>query len=135
MSGRDPTHWLHRLDPDEWLAAAEVELAHCREALERRAVRPGVTHARRAAGMAVNAVLVLREDPRFGRSYMEHVVALCTDEGSPAEVREGAARLRDTAPAPPELVKLGRPDLGVLEAARTIVESCRRQVAQLRLNG
>ena len=58
MPGPDPAHWLHRLTADEWLAAAATELELCAETLERRAFRPGVTHARRAAGMAWNAVLV-----------------------------------------------------------------------------
>ena len=75
MPGSDPGHWLHRLDAAEWLAAAATELSHAEEKLTQRAVRPGVTHARRAAGMAWNAVLVKAPDERYGRSYMEHVVA------------------------------------------------------------
>jgi len=62
MPGTDPTHWLRRFDADEWLLAADTELRHCEETLARRAVRPAVTHARRAAGMAWNAVLVLTAD-------------------------------------------------------------------------
>ena len=100
-AGTDPYHWLRRLTAPEWLAAADTELAHCQAALSRRAVRPGVTHARRAAGMAVNAVLVVREDPRFGRSYMEHVIALAADAAAPDEVRAAATLLRNTPAAPP----------------------------------
>jgi hypothetical protein len=55
---KDPGHWLYRLTVEEWLAAAEHELRLCEEALGRRAFRPGVTLARRAVGMAWNAVLV-----------------------------------------------------------------------------
>jgi hypothetical protein len=126
---RDPGHWLYRLDPGEWLAAADTELAHAAAALARRALRPGVTHARRAAGMAWNAVLVLAADGRYGRSYMEHVVALASDETVPAEVRTAAARLRDTPAAPPALVTIGPPDTGALEAARIIVAYAREKVA------
>ena len=132
MPGPDPAHWLHRLTADEWLAAAATELEHCAETLERRAFRPGVTHARRAAGMAWNAVLVLAEDPTFGRSYMEHVVALAKDTGSPDEVRAAAELLRDTPPLPPELITLGKPDLRVLEAARKIASYAATRVAGLR---
>jgi hypothetical protein len=117
-----PDHWLYRLSAPGWLAAAQTELRQCEEALGRRAIRPGITHARRAAGMAWNAVLVMAPDEKYGRSYMEHVVALATDEGAPAPVREAAARLRDTPPTPPQLVQLGRPDLAPLQAARTIVD-------------
>jgi hypothetical protein len=132
MPGTDPTHWLHRLSADEWLAAAETELRHCEEALARRAARPGVTHARRSAGMALNAVLVLRQDDRFGRSYMEHVVALSSDETAPAAVREAAQALREIPPAPPELITLGKPDMRALNAAAAIVEYARARVGELR---
>jgi hypothetical protein len=131
---------LHRLTPAEWLAAAETELEHTAETLGRRAFRPGVTHARRAAGMAWNAVLAAEPDEAraadllatFGRSYMEHVVALAVAAGVPDEVRAAAQLLRDTPPTPPELVQLGKPDLRVLEAARAIAAHAR---AQVRLNG
>jgi hypothetical protein len=130
MPTRDPAHWLLRLTAAEWLAAAETELVHAEAALTRRAARTGVTHARRAAGMAWNAVLAAAPDPegpenaRYGRSYMDHVVALASskdEDDAPAEVRAAAQRLRDTAPRPPELVTIGKPDLAPLEAARTIV--------------
>jgi len=101
----------------------------CAAALARRAARPAVTLARRAAGMAWNAVLAHSPDDRFGRSYMEHVVALALDERVPAEVRAAAGVLRDTAPVPPVLVQIGRPEGGhdaPLLAARTVVEHARR---------
>jgi hypothetical protein len=130
VPGADPSHWLHRLTPAEWLAAAETELAHARQALARRAARPGVTHARRAAGMAWNAVLAAAPDDdaaaalvaRYGRSYMEHVAALASAADVPADVCAAAQRLRDTPPAPPELVRLGKPDLGPAEDARAILD-------------
>jgi hypothetical protein len=133
LAGTDPTHWLRRLSPAGWLAAADTELTHCQETLARRAVRPGVTHARRAAGMAVNAVLVLAPDDRLGRSYMDHVVALAGDAGAsaPGEVRAAAVLLRDTPAAPPELVTLGRPDMRALEAATRIVQWARSESARL----
>ena len=132
MPGPDPAHWLHRLTPDEWLAAATTELDHCAETLARRAVRPAVTHARRAAGMAWNAVLVLAEEPRFGRSYMEHVIALTGDAGLPDEVRAAAQALRDTPAAPPELITLGKPDMTILQPAQRIVTFAGARVAALR---
>jgi hypothetical protein len=130
MPGPDPSHWLHRLTPAEWLAAAATELQHAAEALARRAVRPGVTHARRAAGMAWNAVLAAAPEvedalvARFGRSYMDHVAALAGATDVPEDVRAAAAFLRDTPPAPPTLITLGKPgepDMRALDAARTIV--------------
>ena len=95
-------------------------------ALQRRAFRPGVTHARRAAGMAWNAVLTAHPDERSGRSYMEHVVALAADATEPDEIRAAAQRLRDTPPAPPELVTLGKPDLGPAHDARAILNHAHR---------
>jgi len=131
MPGPDPSHWLHRLDAAEWLAAAETELQHCAETLGRRAYRPAVTHARRAAGMACNAILVGEEHPAWGRSYMDHVVALVEDEGAPEEVRAAARVLKETPAAAPELVPLGKPDLRALEAAQRIAAWAREKIARL----
>jgi hypothetical protein len=132
MPGTDPTHWLFRLSADEWLAAAETELRHCQEALARRAARPGVTHARRGAGMALNAILVLRQNEGYGRSYMDHVVALSTDEAAPETVRAAAQALREIPPAPPELITLGKPDMRALDAAEAIMAYARARVGELR---
>jgi hypothetical protein len=131
MAGPDPSHWLHRLTPDEWLAAAQTELAACEGALVRRVYRTGVTHARRGAGMALNAVLAIEAHEHWGRSYMEHVAALAGDPIAPDLVRTAAHDLVNTPPAPPELVRLGKPDLHVLESARTILGWARARVAAL----
>jgi HEPN domain-containing protein len=128
VPGSDAGHWLHRLDAGEWLDAATTELAHGAQAFGRRAFRPGVTHARRAAGMALNALLVRDEHTRWGRSYMEHVLALADDAAVPEEVRTAARLLRDTPPQAPELVALGKPDLAPLEAARAITAWARAQL-------
>jgi len=130
MPGPDPAHWLHRLTAAEWLAAADNELALAEAALARRAFRPGVTHARRAAGMAWNAVLVATPDAddRYGRSYMDHVHALADAPDLPDELRHAAQLLRDTSPAPPQLVKLGPPEAAPARAARAIVEHARARI-------
>ena len=132
MPGSDPGHWLHRFDAAEWLAAAATELVYCEEKLNNRAFRPGVTHARRAAGMAWNAVLVKAPDERYGRSYMDHVVALAQtaddDAAIPEAVRAAAQTLRDTPALPPALITIGKPDMSALEAARVIVEYAKARV-------
>ncbi|MBC8131359.1 MAG: hypothetical protein H7X95_00150 [Deltaproteobacteria bacterium] len=122
---KDPSHWLYRLTAEEWLAAADTELQHCADTLRRRAFRPGVTHARRAVGMAWNAVLIESPDVRFGRSYMEHVAALAGDDHTPEAPRRAAQYLKDTSPAPPALVTLGQPDLAPLNAAQVLVDYAR----------
>lgn len=133
MTTVDPSHWLRRLDPDQWIAAAENELVQCQQALARRAYRPGVTHARRAAGMALNGILFLQEQPSWGRSYMEHVAALVGDDAAPEEVRAAARALHDTPAAPPELVPLGKPDLHTHTAARTIIDWAQARIRALAL--
>ena len=125
----DPQHWLRRLTAEEWQRAAEHELSLCLARLQQRSVRAGVTHARRAAGMAWNAVLLHGEDPAYGRSYMEHVVALATDAAQPEAIRT-AARLLGSAPTlPPTLIQIGKPDLSAHEAAAAIVAHARALVA------
>jgi hypothetical protein len=128
MPDKDPAHWLYRLRPDEWLRAADNELGHAEEALGRRAVRPAVTHARRAAGMAANALLWRTERPGWGRSYMEHVIAMCDDATAPETIRQAARQLRDTPPAPPALLRLGAPDRGAIDAAAAIVSWVRSAI-------
>lgn len=94
----DPDHWLYRLDAASWLRAAASELAAGEANVSAR--RAAITHARRAAGMALNAALVLHAEAtgdfqaaaqRWGRSYIDHLRAL-------AEGDEAAA-----APLPPQL--------------------------------
>jgi hypothetical protein len=85
--------------------------------------------------MAVNAVLVLRDMPQLGRSYMEHVIALAAEVSVPDDVRAAATLLRNTPAAPPVLVPLGKPDLRVLEAARHIVAWARTTTAELTPDG
>jgi HEPN domain-containing protein len=128
----DDQDWLNRLSAPQWLAAAENEIAQGDVALGRRAIRPAVTHARRAAGMALNAILRLGAGPArraaWGRSYMEHVVALASDQDVPSEVQAAAALLRDTPPQAPPLVQLGAPDRRFLDAARRIADWVRAEV-------
>jgi hypothetical protein len=129
VPGTDPGHWLQRLDAAEWLAAASTELSLAHEKLSQRSVRPGITHARRAAGMAWNAVLVTAPDERYGRSYMDHVVALAAtaddDASIPDEVRAAARQLRDTPPQTSGLITIGKPDMAAHDAAQTIVAYAR----------
>jgi hypothetical protein len=129
MPGPDPGHWLYRLTAAEWLAAARTELAHAEAALSRREARPGITHARRAAGMAWNALLATTPDDRFGRSYMDHLNAAATAVDLPDAVRAAAKLLVETPPRPPELVTLGKPDMAPAEAARTILDHAARLAA------
>ena len=128
MPGRDPSHWLHRFDAGEWLRAAANELARAEEALAKKQQRPGVAGARRAAGMAWNAVLVGAEDEAYGRSYMDHLHALAKDERAPEAVRAAAAQLV-AAPLATNVVPLGRGDTRMADAARAIVDEARRRVS------
>lgn len=128
MPGRDPTHWLHRLSADEWLRAAANELTRAEQALAARQQRAGVTQARRAAGMAWNAVLATAEDEAYGRSYMDHLQALAKDASIPEPVRAAAQSLLD-AKLVAEVIPLGRGDTRLADAARAIVEHASARVA------
>jgi len=128
MPGRDPTHWLHRFDAEEWLRAAANELTRAEEALLHKQQRPGVAGARRAAGMAWNAVLVAVEDEAYGRSYMDHLRALAKDERVAEPVRAAAEQLVD-APLATNVIPLGRGDTRFADAARVIFDEARRRVS------
>ena len=128
MPGRDPTHWLHRFDAEEWLRAAANELTRAEEALLHKQQRPGVAGARRAAGMAWNAVLVAAEDEAYGRSYMDHLRALAKDERVAEPVRAAAEQLVG-APLQTNVIPLGRGDTRFADAARVIFDEARRRVS------
>jgi hypothetical protein len=119
---RDPEHWLYRLGAAEWLAAARTELQRSRLALRAKQHRPGLAHARRAAGMALNAMLVVHFDDRYGRSYMDHVNALGADQTAPAPVRAAARALREVSMQAPSVVTLGaRGSEALADAAEVVV--------------
>ena len=124
--------WLTRLSPEEWLSAAENELARATEALSSKHQRAGVTQARRAAGMAWNAVLCgiadVGERTRYGRSYMDHLRVLGNEASVSATVREAAAGLA-SAPLDAVLVQLGAGDVRLAKLAAVIVEEARRRMA------
>jgi hypothetical protein len=119
MDEQDSDHWLWRLDAQGWLAAADAELERGREHSTSR--RTAVTHARRAAGMALNGTLVAmlargcsREqcEHQWGRSYIDHLRAIAasdTHEPFDAEQRDRCRELLAIPVMPPTgLVKLAR---------------------------
>lgn len=123
----DPTHWLLRLSSEEWLSAAEGELVLAAAALAARKQREGLTYARRAAGMAWNAVLRREPDESYGRSYMDHLRALSRDDRRPTDVRAAARALLE-APMALELVPLGPGSPALAEAASIVVGRARAEV-------
>jgi HEPN domain-containing protein len=127
MSGSDPNHWLRRLSPEDWLQAAENELLRARHALHTKQQRPGVAGARRAAGMAWNAVLSIAPDEAYGRSYMDHLKAMATDATVPETIRD-AARQLVAAPLETKLVQLGAGDEHLADAAAAIVAHARNRL-------
>ncbi len=122
---RDEAHWLFKLSPDEWIRAAMGELHRAEEAYARKNARAGLAGARRAAGMALNAALIVIPNDAWGRSYMDHLLALRRDasELTPARVRDACAVLVETPLPGGELVALrtASSDDKVLEAARDVV--------------
>jgi HEPN domain-containing protein len=120
---RDGSHWLYRFSPDEWLRAAMGELRRAESAYKRSDARGGLAGLRRAAGMALNGALIVKPDPSWGRSYVDHVRALERDETAPEAVRKAAALLMDAQPPGSPLVMLRAPrtEVRLVEAARDVV--------------
>ncbi len=130
-SGETGESWLHRLSAEEWLAAAQSELARAERALLYKQQRAGVAQARRAAGMAWNAVLQQIADPaqraRYGRSYVDHLRTLREDDAVSGVVRDAARDLLE-APLEASLVQLGVGDTRLARAAEVIVLEAGRRV-------
>lgn len=140
----DAEHWLWRLDADGWMRAALTELESGADNVAMR--RTAITHARRAAGMALNAVLVAwaraqgtddalaAAETRWGRSYIDHLRLLgeAPPEGQePLSPRAAeAARGLIAIPLMPRepLVQLHRsphePAQQALHHARALLQAC-----------
>jgi hypothetical protein len=122
---RDEAHWLYKLSPDEWIRSAMGELRRAEAAYAQKNGRRGLAGARRAAGMALNGALIVEPNEAWGRSYMDHLLALkgTTDEAVPRAVREACAVLVETPLPGGELVSLrtATGDTRVLEAARDVL--------------
>lgn len=119
---RDESHWLNKLSSEEWIRSALGELRRAEEAYSKKNGRAGLAGARRAAGMALNAVLIVEPNESWGRSYMDHLLALKRD-GAPPRIQEASAILIDTPLPGGELVALrtAGADERVLEAARDLI--------------
>jgi HEPN domain-containing protein len=121
---RDETHWLFKLSPDEWIRAGLADLRRAEEAYQSNSPRAGLAGAKRAAGMALNGALIVEPEEAWGRSYVDHLMALGRDAGVPARVREACRVLTESAPpAASKLVTLrtSSSDQRVLEAARDVI--------------
>lgn len=120
---RDPDHWLHKLAPGEWIRSAMGELKRAEAAYASKNGRAGLAGARRAAGMALNGALIVEPNDAWGRSYMDHLLALKSEPSVPPRVREAAAILIDTPLPGGELTPLrtANADERILEATRDLL--------------
>jgi HEPN domain-containing protein len=121
---RDPGDWLRRLAPDEWIHAAMGELRRAESAYASGDARGGAAGVKRAAGMALNAALIVEPDERWGRSYVEHVTALAADESVPEAVRQACRAVLDAkGPSSGGVVSLRTPrgHEAVVDAARDVI--------------
>lgn len=127
---RDPSHWLHRLSPEEWLRAALAELQRAQGAFERHERAAAVAGVKRAAGMALNAALIVRPNALWGRSYVDHLRALAQDVSAPEEVQSAARDLLVQSPSGGSLVSLSTSSGNerLLESARTVMAHAYAQV-------
>ncbi len=131
---RQKDHWLFRFSPEEWVFAGVGEAKRADEAYARGDRRGGLAGARRAAGMALNGVLIVDDDARasWGRTYMEHLAKLREDTRAPAAVRDAAALLLLDEEPVKELVVLRRKAAPsrLVEAARDIIAHAYALVAR-----
>jgi hypothetical protein len=120
---RDKDHWLYRLSPGEWISAALGELARAEKAWASGDARGGAVGLKRAAGMALNAALIVEPDDTWGRTYVEHVEALSRDARVPEAVRAACRVVLEAKPPAGDVVVLRTPRAHshVVEAARDIV--------------
>jgi HEPN domain-containing protein len=120
---RDPSDWLRRYSPDEWIRAALAELSRAEAAWARGDARSGTAGVKRAAGMALNAALIVEPEPSWGRTYVEHVRALAEDARVPQAVRDACRAVLDAKGPAGDVVSLRTPraHVAVIEAAKDVV--------------
>jgi HEPN domain-containing protein len=120
---RDPSDWLRRFSPDEWIRAALGELRRAGAAYDRGDGRAGAVGVKRAAGMALNAALVVEPNESWGRTYVEHVEALAADPGVPEAVRAACRAVLEAKPPRGVVVRLRTPrgDDRTIEAAQDVI--------------
>jgi HEPN domain-containing protein len=120
---RDPSHWLRKLSPDEWIQAALAELRRAEERVKANDLTAGLAGCKRAAGMALNGALIVAPNESWGRSFVDHVAALSRDESVPEKVREACVVLVSSKPPGADILRLRSPrsDERLLEAARDVM--------------
>ena len=106
---RDPGHWLRRFSPDEWIRAGLAEVAKAEAAYRSGDLRAGAAGLKRGAGMALNGALLVEPDEAWGRSYVDHLVALARDPRVPEAVREACRVVLDVKAPGSEVVVLRTP--------------------------
>jgi hypothetical protein len=120
---RDKTHWLRRLSPNEWIAAALGEVSRAEKAWAVGNARAGVVGLKRAAGMALNGALLVEPDDAWGRTYVEHVEGLASDERVPPAVRLACRTILEARAPEGDVVNLRTPTghVPLVEAARDVI--------------
>ena len=120
---KDPSHWLRKLLPDEWIRAAMKEIRAAEMAYRTNQAKAGLAGCRRAAGMALNAALIVEPNDAWKRTYVEHLEAVAKDASVPVAVSGACRMLLDAQPPGPNLVMLRSPASNerLVEAARDVV--------------
>jgi hypothetical protein len=120
---RDPSHWLLKMSPLEWIRAGLGEVTRAEKALEHGNARGGTAGLKRGAGMALNGALIVEPEEGWGRTYVEHLNGLANDPRVPEPVRMACRRVLDAGPPSGEVVVLRTPraHAAVVDAARDVI--------------
>jgi hypothetical protein len=115
--------WLSRYAPEDWIKLGLSELSRAEKRLAAHDRSAGVIGLRRAAGMALNGAMAVsfRE---WGRTYVEHLRAVASDEAVPDAVRDAARTLNGVEiEQQPGIVRLTPPSESArwIEAAKTLM--------------
>ncbi len=120
---RVPGDWLRRFSPDEWIRAALAEVRRSEAAYEKGDLRGGAAGLKRAAGMALNAALLVEPRESWGRTYVEHLSALADEPSVPEAVRAACRAVLDAKAPSAGIVSLRTPRANeqTIDAARDVI--------------
>ena len=120
---KDPKDWLRKLTPLEWVHAGLAEARRGERAYKERPGKAGLACARRAAGMALNAILIVEPKEGWGRSYVDHLRGLSADKTAPEVVRAQCNLLLETQPPGPNVITLRSTafEAKIIDAAKDVI--------------
>ncbi len=117
------TDSIHKHTPGEWIARSMTDVKYAEKSFKARKTAEGIQACKRAAGMAINAILLCHPEHSLGNTIADRLHTLSHDPSVPAAVRDACSLLVNAALPGGDLLLLARPnkEQALLEAAKDVM--------------